>query len=342
MPLRYGGSSIVPYPDAGVDAGTKVGCVPGDLPLTRATPVVMFVLDRSGSMNDAFSGTTRWRALRNALSNVLPPVDGTMSVGALIFPQGNSNSCSVGTSPDLTPAPMNVEPLLTLLQENSPGGNTPTSDALLSAARSLLTTHTATKARAMVLATDGAPNCNASLDPHTCVCSEANRCTRAIQCLDDTRTVSTVSEAANVGVPTWVIGIQDTNSTAISVLTELAVAGGHPQTSGSTSYYAATSQQELQDAFSSIRDQVGNCVYLTGSVPPDDGSIVITLDGVELPPGDGGWSWTNKDNSELAFDSTACDAVLARPTGALEAQVVCHVEDAGVDGGVDGGADAGP
>jgi hypothetical protein len=298
----------------------------------------MFVLDRSGSMNNAFGGTTRWKALRNALADVLPPVDDTMNVGALIFPQGGGNSCDVPGAPDLSVGPANVSALNQLLKGLSPGGRTPTAMAIKSAAQALLDSRTATKARAIVLATDGAPNCNAALDPKTCVCASETFCNQGVQCLDDTLSVTEVTQARAEGVPTWVIGIQNTSQVDIGVLDRLAIAGGHPRVGATESFYAVGSQDELVTALFDIRDQVGNCVYLSASVPTDDGSIVVTLDGTEIPHGDGGWSWTDKDNGELEFEQGACDRVLASSTRALEAQVVCHVSDAGVaDGGADGG-----
>ncbi len=339
-PLRYQPDGSVDDFDAGEDAG-KVGCRNGVITLIPAVPKVMFVLDRSGSMSSGFGSTTRWRAVRNALNDVLPPVNDTMSVGAVIFPSGNGNSCDVPSSPNLAPAPMNVQPLTTLLSQFSPGGRTPTAMAIKAAAASLLSARTATRARAMVLATDGAPNCNPQLDPHTCVCASGNFCNQSELCLDDVRSVTEVTQAQAEGVPTWVIGIQSTDQTDINVLNALAVAGGHPRTGSGESFYAVSSQAELESALTDIRDQVGNCVYLSASVPPDDGSILITLDGMEIPEGDAGWSWSNKDNGELVFAPPACDQILASATRALEAQVVCHVPDAGTDGGIDGGVDGG-
>lgn len=342
---RYDGGSIVPYPDAGTDAGMKVGCVPGDLALVRAQPVVMFVLDRSGSMNNRFNGnSTRWRSLASALGDVLPPVDDTMSIGALIFPSGGGDSCEVPALPDLSPAPHNVDKLTQLLDDSGPSGRTPTAMAIKAAAGALLNARTATQARAMVLATDGAPNCNPNLDPATCICASPGRCNQSVLCLDDRQSVVEVTQARAEGVPTWVIGIQNTSETDINVLNALAIAGGHPQVGGTESFYAVSSQDDLETALKDIRDQVGSCVYLSGSVPPDDSLIAISLDGSPISQGDGGWSWSNKDNGELVFAEASCDLILASSTRALEAQVECHRADAGVSdaGSDDAGADAGP
>lgn len=335
-PVRYssdGGELEDAGMDAGMDAGV-VSCVPGVLTLTRATPQVMLVLDKSTSMNSRFSGsTTRWRALASALGTVLPPIDGTVALGALVFPEGNSQSCTVPGAPQLVPALNQVDALVSLVDRTVPAGHTPTADAIHTAAQQLLGTHAATNARALVVATDGAPNCNAALDPLTCTCaSGGSRCTEGVLCLDDRRTVSEVATAFSQGVPTWVIGIQDGNAAAIETLNQMARAGGHPRQGAAQDYYAVTSQAALEDALTEIRNQVGACVYLTGSVPPEDRAIVIRVDGNEVPhdpTGADGWTWTNRDNGEIAITGLSCTFALANPFARLEAQVTCDVADGG-------------
>lgn len=329
------------------DAG-HVACRPGTIALTPAIPKVMFVLDRSGSMSSFFGSVraTRWSSLTNALANVLPPVDSTMEMGALVFPSGNSDSCVVAGSPNLAPSVGNVRALVSLMRGTFPSGHTPTADAVKNAGAFLLSSHAASSARALVLATDGSPNCNASLNPNTCACVEGNRCTQSIMCLDDTRTVSTIGSLLQQNLPTYVIGIQDTNSTAIAVLNQMAKAGGRPQ-AGAQSYYAVSSQAGLETALTTIRNQVGSCVYLTSSVPTDDGSIQLSLAGTVLPfdpTGVDGWSWSNRDNGELVLTGTACAAALANLNATIEAHVLCEAPDGGTDAGTgqpDGGRDGG-
>jgi hypothetical protein len=326
--------------DSGDASETSIGCTPGDIPLTAAEPEVMLVLDRSGSMSTPFSGgQSRWQTLTTALSATLPAVDQSMEIGALIFPSGTSNDdCSVPGVPNLSPALGNVTPLLDLLQSTNPGGATPTADAIDSAASLLLELRAATSARALVLATDGAPNCNSSLDPSTCTCANGNigrGCRHdADQCLDDARTVSRVTAASSEGIPTYVIGIADSNDSTFSdVLNAMAQAGGRPLTGGATSYYPARSQSDLESAITTIRDQVGACTYLTTSVPDATGSISLTLDGVVIPydpTGKSGWSWADENNGQILLFGSACLSVAAATNPNLVAHVVCDA-DAGTD-----------
>jgi len=348
-PLRYasdgGEDTDGDAADAGVDAGFDAGhvtCTPGTIALTRATPRVMFVLDKSGSMDSAF-GTlrlSRWRSLTTALSNVLPPVDQTMELGALLFPSGAGDTCSVSSSANLQPGFGNVGPMLTLMRATAPSGHTPTAMAMYQAASVLVANRAATSARALVLATDGAPNCNASLNPNTCACASGSggvggRCLQSILCLDDARSISTIASLEQINLPTYVIGIQDTSSAAIEVLNQMAIAGGRPR-AGAQAYYAVSSEPELESALTAIRNQVGKCVYLTSSVPDELGSIVLSVNGSVVPydpNGHDGWWWSNKSNGELEIEGHACDVVAATPNPTLTVEVRCEPPDAGLDGG---------
>ena len=337
--------------DADADAA-PVGCTPGTVNLTKATPTVMFILDRSGSMGDQLGrtvGGTRWEILTSALASTLPPVDGTMGIGALLFPTagpGSAQSCSAPGTADLSPGTGNVAPLIGLMRANQPNGGTPTADAIDAAAKFLLGVRAATSARAMVLATDGEPNCNTGLNPNTCVCVESTRgCQgRPNQCLADTRTVSRLASYDAQGLPTYVIGLQDQgNASFVSVLDAMAIAGGRAQTGAAHQYYSANSEAELDTALVTIRDQVGACTFLTSSVPDASGTILVTVSGVPIPydaSRTNGWAWANQANGEMAFYGTACTAAIAAGTRALDAVVTCGdasapdatVVDAAIDG----------
>lgn len=129
--------------------------------MAHAKPTVMFVLDRSSSMSTNMDGSlgnwSRWQALGSALAAALPSVDDTMAIGALLFSTASTDdmNCSVASKVDLQPALGNVAKLTQLLSISSPGGYTPTAQALDTAARLMLGMRAATQVRALVLATDG-------------------------------------------------------------------------------------------------------------------------------------------------------------------------------------------
>ncbi len=343
------GSEIGDAGDAGPDA--SVPCIPGTFALKKAEPSVMFVLDASGSMADAFSpdGSTRWQVLTKSLGSVLPSVDSSMEIGGLIFPTGHSNrTCAVPASADLAPATGNVSALIDRMQGTDPLGGTPTADAISTAATQLLGIRAASTARAIVLATDGGPNCNAELDKTTCTCADPaqTQCgSDAELCLDDARTVQRISDNASAGLPTYVIGIHDPGDTQNdSVLDAMADAGGRAR-SGSPHYYPATSETDLDDALVSIRDQLGSCTYLTSSVPSASGTITVTVGGFTIPydsTGKNGWRWADESNGEIVFGGFTCGEIASPDAGAIEADVSCSPDDGGTDAGTksDAGVDA--
>ncbi|MGZ3418181.1 MAG: vWA domain-containing protein [Polyangiales bacterium] len=317
-----------------VDAEVPM-CVPGVITLLKATPAVMLVLDRSGSMGGRLGTTsmgTRWHILTEALASALPSVDDTMAIGALFFPNATSprgsETCNVSTSADLVPKTGNVSALITKMRANTPMGGTPTAVAIDTAAGILQGVRAAKSARALVLATDGAPGCNSMLDARTCRCASTTvNCRRdANMCLDDARTIERTKHFADLGLPTYVIGIDVGGVDDFSdVLDAVAIAGGRPLSTGSHKYYAAGSATELDAAIVTIRDQVAACTYLTTSVPDPGGSITVSVGGVEVPydeTGKSGWRWADETNGEIELTGDACSK--AASTHDVSARVECR------------------
>lgn len=346
-------ADVRPFDATDSGDATVVACTPGKIALNPATPVVEFVLDSSGSMNDPLdeaSPTTKWDTLRSALASALPPIDATTEIGAYIFPTSHDNtSCETDPGSALVPAKNNVAPLLFKMASTTPVGGTPTALAIQYAATDLLGLRTATSARAMVLATDGSPNCDDNLDGQTCTCTVPrtieNPCAAALNgaelCLDDKATEAAISTYASQGIPTYVIGIESESDAQFeSVLDAMAIAGGRPQ-SGPTPYYQARSAADLNAAVTSIRDSVASCTYLTTSVPDTGGSIVVTLDGVTLPfdpTHTNGWDWSDKANGEILLSGSACTQAAGESSPQLFAVVVCGDLDAASDSPVDANA----
>lgn len=318
-PVRYSsdGGELLRSEDGGL-----LPCIDGRVSLVPVKPVVMLALDRSTSMNQNIaSGGSKWRALTTALHAALPPVTSDIELGLAFFPApGSGQTCGVSSSVELAPAFENANAALTLIDGTSPGGATPTALGIEVAGAALRARRTAGSARALILATDGAPDCNTSLDSRTCTCINGNSCS-ATRCLDDVRTISKVTELASAGVPTWVIGIGSGDATFIDVLNRLAVAGGKPR-AGSQRFYSATSQAELTAAFVDIEAQVGSCVFLMSSIPELGGSVTMTVDGEFLPyDAQNGWSWIDVDNGEIRLNGDACaNAVTPVATLDCEAQ----------------------
>ena len=106
---------------------------------------------------------------------------------------------------------------------------TPTHDAVRLAEATLLAARQDVP-RAILLATDGGPVCNESLDGQDCICTGGISSRRPCEtrfCLDDTRTVATIAAARDRGIPTYVIGIDDPRDPVLrDTLDRMATAGG--------------------------------------------------------------------------------------------------------------------
>lgn len=297
-----GGSDAGITTDAGVrdagfeqDAGIKP-CIDGRFSLSAAEPVVMLVIDRSGSMIDTFPGgtTSKWNALRTALNQTLPAVDDTVQLGAVFFPIDGADECDVPDITALSPGFGQADIILTTASLTEPRGSTPTSAALGVAFRMLRTRRTGNTARAVVLATDGEPTCT-SLAP----------------------VLQGLRSELDAGVPTWVIGIESTTRpTLTQALEAMANAGGRARVDAGTPYFPATSPAAMVEAFMAIRDQVSACSFLTDSVPDLDGGITVTYGAQQVPfdaTGVDGWQWTDRNNGELVLRGEFCSRAIAMP-----------------------------
>ncbi len=315
----------------------QVPCTPGRFDFVLATAQLMFVIDRSGSMAFALDGRrpnaagqlppgvlSRWDTLRDALFQTITPFDSSLAMGAKFYPEvfadpgnpGNDDACRTDVGVGLPPARSNVSQIIDVFDTTSPLGGTPTAEALRLAAQYLGNARTV--ARTIILATDGAPNCNSALNEQTCVCTSATapcndpRTGSPENCLDDTRTINVARDIFEVQkIPVYVIGIGGTEDPAfISVLDSLAVAGGRPRPT-TPRHYNVQSSAELKASLQSIGDSIAKCTYLTPSAPTDPNAITVEVGGKPIqrdPTHTNGWDWVDQAFGTLAFFGPSCDA----------------------------------
>ena len=270
------------------------------------------------------AGVSRWRLLKSTLGSVLPPLDQKVAMGALIYPV-RADACTAPSTVDLSPALGNTNNLLSFFNASMPLGGTPTAAALDVASQHLRNLRTATSARALILATDGAPNCNETLQNDTCVCTSPPQvnpnCDTPTHCLDDSATVAQLRAVFSLGMPTYVIGLGSSLNQFASTLDAMAVAGGVPRQGIGPRYYSVANQSELTDAFNRVTSQLTRCTFLLNGLALND-TFVVQVGGVDVPQGPNGWEWLNLTNGELALHGTACDRAAA---GALATVLVdCH------------------
>ena len=328
-------------PDNHVDAPIDgpIPCKPGTFDFQLATAQLMFVLDRSGSMDFGLGSDTpptpplptRWKALHDALSGAIVPFDNQIQMGAKFFPEadvdpfgGGAAGCSLTNAVGIAPALGNANTILNVFNTTSPKGGTPTALAITYAGQFLAASRGV--ARTMVLATDGAPNCNGALDGDTCTCTvtPTNTCATqpdgAYDCLDDKATIAAISDLfQNRKIPVYAVGIG--GASFASVLDAMAVAGGRPSP-GEPKYLPGDTPAEMQAAFTQVRDSVAKCTYLTPSAPTDPSSIVVTVGGAMIardPTHMNGWDWSDQEYGVVELFGSACtSATASNVSGTIE------------------------
>jgi hypothetical protein len=319
-----------------------VPCTPGRFPLERYSVDMMLIVDRSGSMAYNIDGTSqvpprKWDDLYGALGATLPGIQTSVNIGAYAFPErfaGTSvGGCALSSAIDLYPGPNQAGDVLALFTNTDPNGGTPTAGAIQLVGDMLVPRISRTHTEVMVLATDGGPNCNASLDVSTCACSSPTPpCKDPEQCLDDKRAVKVIASYAARGVPTYVIGLDSaTQPSERSALSEMAVAGGRPNTApGQPAYYSVEQVDQVNAAFAAITRSIARCALATPSRPSDPSAIEIQIDGATVPRDAShrnGWDWNDPSFGQVALFGAACDK-LASPSASAVA-VVNSCSDAG-------------
>jgi hypothetical protein len=290
---------------------------------------MLLVIDMSGSMNDKPTATatqTKWDQMKLALSGTLKDQAKNIDFGLELFPYSGDaanpgvgdgsdpiTSCNVpsGSNPNIAiavgiaPGLTHVnEEILPVLQNSTPAGGTPTTKALQQAyayfadggGKGL------NGSKWVLLATDGAPNCNLDLSCEKEACTQnidckcGNGCDTALNCcasstsnnygyicLDNEAVVSQITKLNAAGIKTFVVGIPGSEKFT-STLNAMADAGGMPKQNDPNGdrYYAvsaANSLQDLQQAFSTITTQlVKECDIPLTESPRDKNQVIVAID----------------------------------------------------------------
>lgn len=319
--LGCGRTELVRYtfPPGEVDAGRMlVPCMTGELTPQPAVPSVMLVVDRSGSMNFDFAGNTgppfgnpltgprRWAVLRSSLDNTLNQFDERVAFGMVQFP--GDDSCGVSASIDLLPAPGNAAQVMSRLNR-TPMGGTPTAQAVLTAADQLASV----RGQALVLITDGDPNCNEDLDPDTCDCTSPlvgfpPSCVEASSCRDGDRTVDGIRRMrVERGIVTYVVGVGANSTSVTQTLDNMAIAGGVPRMGGTRSFYSGVTQEELAEALTAISTRLTRCTWTTGTRLGPTDLVEVSVGGEVVPKGDLGWDWVDASSGDFSLRGRWCE-----------------------------------
>lgn len=256
LPIDSHDASVAPPEDVTGLCGNQI------LRPVQTRPNLYLVLDRSGSMQDPMKDALtnrwieKWQAARRAVYDVLFGLGHRLAYGAAVFPRfGVVDTCEPGAEIDRTSDGDSVTyvrsgvvgPHLAKLQKSLdsfvPEGSTPTSTTLDRLVDPLIALGANTT---VILATDGAPNCNvnalcdiahctANLEsvplPNGSYCSSNVNCCAAgaywgpVFCIDVDATLVPIAKLLQHGIKTYVVGLPGSELYA-DVLDRMAIAGG--------------------------------------------------------------------------------------------------------------------
>ncbi|NUP08657.1 MAG: VWA domain-containing protein [Polyangiaceae bacterium] len=278
-------------------------------------PLVYFVIDRSGSMSelDVDSGDSRYSRVVEAAVTMVDELGALVRAGAAVFPHPDADledECPAGVevyAPKIGAGPNSFENAI----DTEPFGGTPIGATLEAVTDKILEED---GPRAVILATDGAPNCNpdTSCGPENCMVNLAGECPPDIEnccdpevggtplnCVDRQATVLAVQTLANAGADVYVVGIPGSEQFS-AVLDQMAVVGGVPQEGAETYYYRVDELDTLSELFKSIGASLVSCTYDLEDPPEAPGKTNVYFDGsVVLQDSENGWVWVDEDTIEL-------------------------------------------
>lgn len=332
-----GGNGAVFNFDGGQQDGTidpDSGCATGTADGELQPANLLFVIDRSGSMNcnlppitttaDCESAPiqvdmgqpTKWEATRDALTAAVDALEasGNISVGVSMFPR--DDVCEVIAAPDidlaLLDAPHNTS-LDTFFQTVTPKGRTPLAGATILSYKHISeglaqefnagNTNVLKENNFVVLLTDGAETCLSDDDANNNGTPDA---------LENLLNVD-VPNALEWNIRTFVIGAPGSEG-ARSLLSQIAKAGGTassptctadplgPQDAGDCHFDLTTSTDFAAELASTLEEISGSVLTCEFDVPanPTGGEVDLNRVNVTLTP-------ENGDPVQLAQDNGDCE-----------------------------------
>lgn len=307
-----------PQPDAG--AGTAPDAQTCGAETFRVDPPpppdVLVVFDRSGSMaNRMVAGATLWQVMRTALKTVVMNLQNSMQFGLALFP--SDSGCGFATGIDVPVAAANYGAIATKLDATEAAGGTPTRGAMRVARDYMAALQTPRAKKAILLVTDGEPNCawvggcrcpdGYTPSPSGTACCRNGQCSyfcEGGERLDDLEAAAVCAESAQAGIPVYVIGMAQGLEASLN---RLALAGGAPRNPGPPYYYEATSPTALEAAMNDIARQIIPCSFTLDRAPPAPDDVVVTLGGLLVPRSDAnGWS-LGADLRTVTFTGSYCE-----------------------------------
>jgi hypothetical protein len=317
-----GASTVLTSVSAGNSLGTGSGpastCADITVATSRATPWVLFVIDRSQTMNEAYTGSgNRWQAIYDTLmapgTGVISKLQSAVYFGIMLFD-------GQGTCPRLEtvePALNNYNKINAVYGAASPGQYTPTALALNAAYKLLPSTQ------------QGLDTPDGIGDPYVVLCTdgEPNGCPDGILtgggalATDFQGPINEVTTAAKNGIKTFVVSVASGGQQYQQFLEQLADIGN----TGSPAFAPATKDELAKQLGGIVGNAIGCNIKLNGRVTVGkECTGNVTLNSIALTCNDpNGWKLVDETHIELL--GTACDSFMNDPTSMLSTSFPCGV-----------------
>ena len=271
----------------------------------KSTPDLLILLDKSLSMNeDPATGTncntpgcSKWDQMTAAVNQVVSATPDAWW-GLKFFGDVNGDTCGVGTTAAVAPAPNSAAAIASAIMMNAPSSATPTRAAVTNAGVYLRGLTDANQ-RFIILATDGAPTCGTTATRPDGGMGNPNFMTP-----DPMGAEMAVSTQASMGTKTFVIGIATaSDATATTTLMNMATNGmtGQP-------YFPVSNSADLVTALKAIQSAAKSCTFPLGQVPSHPENIRVDGDGMKInqdTSNTNGWNYT--DTKTIQLYGQACD-----------------------------------
>ena len=296
---------------AGVDAGDN-GCPRVSVDVAAQVPMVLLLIDQSGSMTSNFNSMTRWNAVKAALvdptNGIVFKLQSKVKFGVTMYTSHGGSAG--GTCPILTPADLaqkppvlnNAQAVASLLNASKPDGDTPTGESIMEAGGD--------GPRVILLATDGEPDS----------CAIPNPSNNTQQQQTNKLAVDAAKAAYQQGIGTIILSVG--SNVGAAHLQDMANAGAGVDSGAK--YYVGSDPATLASSFDTIIRGVRTCIFkLSGAVETGaekDGEV--KLNGTLLTfNGPNGWRLNDPVTLELV--GTACTTFKTSDQVTLEASFPC-------------------
>jgi hypothetical protein len=330
------GRCVPTFDDGGVSMGDDSVCGELELATDRVIPNIMIIVDRSGSMLRDFEGDcpftgngcptsgtpnpdfdqARWDSVDDALvgaSGLVRRLDSIARFGLTLYwkpgedppTMSDGEKCASTDGVAIAANLDNASSIASSFDANSPGGYTPTAEAIEAVTDALSVTPPPEGPTLYLLATDGAPN----------------GCDEDGETVDRNNSVAAVERAFDLGIETFVLGVSFDDDH----LQDLANAG-QGVGSGAT-LWTADSVSELQAALEQIVVQNIPCtVNLSDGVIDTAKACAgkVRLNGELLTCGDTQRGWRALDGRTIELTGSACQDWRLGDSG-LDAVFPCDV-----------------